>query len=108
MVFVSCHLSFLRCLFHRFLVVSLKYCNCILQLSHILLNHFLYFSPFVSQVMFSNLIVLLKRIAGKKNFYLSPLRNSPSVTLTPRSRLVTNAVFVSVACVCEAGLSFNV
>jgi len=26
------------------------------------------------------------RIAGKKNFYLSPLRNSPSQALTPRSR----------------------
>lgn len=26
------------------------------------------------------------RIPGKKNFYLSPLRNSPSQTLTPRSR----------------------
>lgn len=26
------------------------------------------------------------RIPGKKNFYLSPLRNSPSETLTPKSR----------------------
>ncbi|KAJ7376991.1 Retinoblastoma-associated protein [Desmophyllum pertusum] len=26
------------------------------------------------------------RIPGKKNFYLSPLKNSPSVTLTPKSR----------------------
>ena len=42
-----------------------------------------------SKLHFQLFFFFSSRIPGKKNFYLSPLRNSPSNTLTPKSRWET-------------------